>query len=182
MKRLTLSDVIYAFYLSVACAVTYVLETRLLAGRVDHADTMLGGMWAVVATVFVFGSNEAGSVAAGILRLTATLASCILCFIYLALLPVNAIGIGVVIGLGTIVLMMLRQRDDIILTGITTAVVMVVAGLDPRHALEQPPLRLFDTIVGVAVGVLLKWAASYTTIRVRTASASSEPARPAAHR
>jgi hypothetical protein len=35
--------------------------------------------------------------------------------------------------------MMLGRRDDIITTGITTTVVLVVAALDPEHASEQPP-------------------------------------------
>jgi multisubunit Na+/H+ antiporter MnhB subunit len=84
-----------------------------------------------------------------------------------------------VIGLGTIVMMTLRRPDDIVTTGITTTVVLVVAALDPKHALEQPPLRLLDTVVGVAVGVLLKWAASYAMARSGLASVSSEREPPA---
>lgn len=80
------------------------------------------------------------------------------------------------IGLGTIVMMMLRWRDDIVTTGITTTVVLVVAAIDPVHALAQPPLRLLDTVVGIAVGVLLKWAASYAAARAGVVSDLGEPA------
>jgi Fusaric acid resistance protein-like len=122
---------------------------------VDQANTLLGGMWAGVATVFVFRETREGSVSAGVSRLIATCVSFALCFIYIALFSVNAAGIGLAIGLGTIVMMTLRRPDDVVTTGITTTVVLVAA-LDPKHALEQPPLRLLDTVVGVAVGVLLK--------------------------
>jgi uncharacterized membrane protein YccC len=179
MKKLTLWDVVYAFDLSVACAISYILVTELLGGFVDRSDSLLGGMWAAVATLFVFRETREGSVSAGILRLIATCVSFVLCFIYIALFPINAAGIGVVIGIGTIVMMMLRRHDDIITTGITTTVVLVVAALDPKHALEQPALRLLDTVVGVAVGVLLKWAASYAMAQAGLASAPGEPARPA---
>jgi hypothetical protein len=90
----------------------------------------------------------------------------ILCFIYIALLPVTAAGIGLDIGVGTIVMLMLQRHEDIVTTGITTTVVLVVAAIDPRHALAQPPLRLLDTIVGIGVGMLAKWAASYAVDRV----------------
>ncbi|WP_024519774.1 FUSC family protein [Bradyrhizobium sp. Tv2a-2] len=179
MKKLTLWDVIYAFDLSVACVISYVLVTELLGGFIDPADTLLGGMWAAVATLFVFRETREGSVSAGVSRLIATSVSFALCFIYIALFPVNAAGLGVVIGIGTIVMMMLGRHDDIVTTGITTTVVLVVAALDPRHALEQPALRLLDTVVGVAVGVLFKWAASYAVALAGLAPVSSESAGPA---
>jgi hypothetical protein len=91
-------------------------------------------------------------------------------------LSVDAAGIGPVIGLSTIAMMALRRPDDIVTTGITTAVVLVVAALDSRHALEQPLLRLLDTVVGIAVGALLKWAASCAVATTGLASVSGESA------
>jgi uncharacterized membrane protein YccC len=55
----------------------------------------------------------------------------------------------------------LGRRDDIVTVGITTAVVMVVAAMAPSDAWQQPLLRLVDTLVGIAVGVACKWAASF---------------------
>ena len=182
MRKLSLWDVIYAFDLSVACAISYLVATELLDRLVDQADTLLGGMWAVVATLFVFRETREGSVSAGVARLIATCVSFVLCFIYIAMFSVNVAGIGIVIGLGTIVMMMLQRRDDIVTTGITTTVVLVVAALDPQHALAQPPLRLLDTIVGVAIGVLLKWAASYAVALAGITPVSGEPGRPAGKR
>ena len=57
------------------------------------------------------------------------------------------------IGVGTVVMMLLGRREDIVTTGITTAVVMVVAAISPQDARQQPLLRLVDTVVGIAVGV-----------------------------
>jgi uncharacterized membrane protein YgaE (UPF0421/DUF939 family) len=162
--------------MALACAISYFLTTELLGGFIDRGDTLLGGMWAAVATLFVFRETREGTVSAGISRLAATCVSFVLCFIYIALFPVNAAGIGLVIGVGTIAMLLLGRREDIVTTGITTTVVLVVAAIDPRHALAQPPLRLLDTVVGIAVGMLLKWAASYAVARAGLASVSGEPA------
>jgi uncharacterized membrane protein YgaE (UPF0421/DUF939 family) len=166
MKRLTLWELIYAFGMALACAISYLLTTELLGGFIDRGDTLLGGMWAAVATLFVFRETREGSLTAGVSRLAATCVSFVLCFIYVALFPVNAAGIGLVIGVGTIVMLLLGRREDIVTTGITTTVVLVVCAIDPKHALAQPWLRLLDTIVGIGVGMLLKWVTSYAVARI----------------
>jgi hypothetical protein len=58
-------------------------------------------------------------------------------------------------------MMLLGRRDDVVTTGITTVVVMVVAAINPGNAWQQPLLRLADTVVGIAVSVTCKWVASY---------------------
>jgi multisubunit Na+/H+ antiporter MnhB subunit len=69
------------------------------------------------------------------------------------------------IGVGTVIMMLLDRRDDIALTGITTTVVLVVAAISPENAWQQPLLRLVDTVVGVAVGISCKWVGSYVFYR-----------------
>jgi uncharacterized membrane protein YgaE (UPF0421/DUF939 family) len=172
MKRLTPLELIYAFDMALACAISYVLTTELLGGFVDRGDTLLGGMWSAVATLFVFRETREGSLTAGISRLAATCVSFVLCFIYVALLPVNAAGIGFVIGVGTIVMLLLGRREDIVTTGITTTVVLVACAINPKHALAQPPLRLLDTVMGIGVAMLLRWAASYAVARIGIVPAS----------
>jgi uncharacterized membrane protein YccC len=53
--------------------------------------------------------------------------------------------------------MLLGRPGDAVTAGITTAVIMVVAAVSPQHAWQQPILRLVDTVVGVAVGVVAAW-------------------------
>jgi hypothetical protein len=60
---------------------------------------------------------------------------------------------------------LLDRRDDNITTAITTIVVMVVAIISPVDAWHQPLLRLFDTVVGIGVGVACKWASSLAAKR-----------------
>jgi uncharacterized membrane protein YccC len=182
MKKLTAWELIYAFVMAIACVVSYLLTTELLGGFIDHSDTLLGGMWAAVATLFVFRETREGSLSAGISRMAATFVSFILCFIYIVLLPVNAAGIGLVIGIGTVVMMLLGRHEDIVTTGITTTVVLGVAAIDPKHALVQPPLRLLDTIVGISVGMLAKWVASYAVARAGIISVSDNVSRSTARR
>ena len=80
---------------------------------------------------------------------------------YLLLFPFTPVGLAILLGIGTLVMALLRRRDDIVTTGITTAVVMVVAAMSPNDAWQQPLLRLFDTVVGIALGVICKLIGSY---------------------
>jgi len=79
---------------------------------------------------------------------------------YLLFLPFNPAGMAALIGIGTLSAMLLGRRNEIVTTGITTAVVMVVAALSPADAWRQPLLRLLDTIVGVTVGLTFAWTGS----------------------
>jgi uncharacterized membrane protein YccC len=85
--------------------------------------------------------------------MAATSLSFALCFIYLLFFPSEVWGMAALIGIGAVAMSVLDRPEDVITTGITTAVVMVVAAITPDHAWKQPILRLLDTIVGVAVGV-----------------------------
>jgi uncharacterized membrane protein YgaE (UPF0421/DUF939 family) len=141
--------------LALACLVSSWLVVEIL-GRVhsiSKADDMLGAMWAVIATVFVYRDTFEDSATAALSRMAATLVSFALCLAYLLILPFTFVGMAALIGLGNIVAVLGRRPGDAVTIGITTAVVMVVAALNPVNAWEQPILRLIDTVVGVAVGV-----------------------------
>jgi uncharacterized membrane protein YgaE (UPF0421/DUF939 family) len=150
---------LYGLTLSILCMITYWLITRMLAQMlsVSRGDDLLGGMWAVVATVFVYRYSYEASVGAALSRMGATALSFALCFIYFLFFPFHSWGMAMLIGIGAVTMPLLRRPDDVITTGITTAVVMVVGAIDPDHAWKEPILRMVDTIVGVAVGMLGAW-------------------------
>jgi hypothetical protein len=158
-----LSRTIYAVgtgcALAISCFISYALITRILtrAYLVSRDDDLLGGMWAVAATIFVYRESYQQSMRAALLRMAATSLSFVLCLMYLLIFPFNAWGMAALIGIGAIILTLLDRSENIITTGITTAVVMVVAGISPRHAWIQPILRLVDTVVGVGVGIAAAW-------------------------
>jgi hypothetical protein len=145
--------------LAISCAISYWLITRILANTysVSRDDDLLGGMWAVAATIFVYRYSHAESVRAALSRMAATSISFALCLAYLLIFPFHLWGMAVLIGIGAIVVTIMGRPDDTITTGITIAVVMVVAALSPHDAWRQPILRLVDTAVGVAVGVAAAW-------------------------
>ena len=158
-------DFFYALDMALACFISYSVITYGLSPFVDRPDALLGSMWATVATVFVFRETRAGSLAAGVSRLAATGVSFALCLAYLLILPFHPAGLAALLGVGTLILMSLGRRDDIVTTGITTTVVMVVAAMSPQNAWQQPLLRLADTVVGIAVGVACKWIGSFLYFR-----------------
>jgi uncharacterized membrane protein YccC len=120
---------------------------------ISHDDDFLGGMWSVLATVFVYRTDYRESVDAARSRTAATLVSFVLSLAYLLLFPFSAVGLAALIGLSTFALMLVGRIEDVITAGITIAVVLVVASFTPGTAWQQPILRLADTIVGVAVGL-----------------------------
>jgi len=153
-------DVIYSVNMGIACSIAFTITTTLLASATERDDDLLGGMWAAVAAAFVFRDTRAHSASAGLSRFVATCVSFSLCMLYLTFLPPASIAIPILVTLGAVAMMMLKRREDIITTTITTIVVMVVAIINPAHARAQPPLRLLDTMVGIAIGVAFKWVAS----------------------
>jgi uncharacterized membrane protein YccC len=154
VRRLTREEMAYAAALTISCLISYASITHILTPVVDESSSLLGGMWAVVATVFVFRDTADQSVSAGLSRLVATCVSFMLCFGYLVIWPFSPVGMAALIGIGAIIMMLLGRHDDIVTMGITTGVVMVVAGLSPHDARMQPVLRLLDTVVGIAVGLM----------------------------
>jgi uncharacterized membrane protein YgaE (UPF0421/DUF939 family) len=166
-KKVT-SAAVHSLALAISSLISYWLVTHLLrhVDFVSQSDELLGGMWAVVATVFVFRYSYDESHKAAVSRITATLVSFILCLAYLAVFPFHLWGLAVLIGLGALIMMLVGRPDDVVTTTITTAVVMVVAALSPQSGWEQPILRLLDTVVGVPVGLAGAWVGLQLTLRL----------------
>lgn len=165
----TADAIMHGFALSIWCVISFELITHLLTHiySVSRDDDLLGGMWAVAATIFVYRYSRVQSLNAALSRTAATLLSFALCFVYLMIFPFHVLGMASLIGIGAIVLTLAGRPDDIITTGITTAVVMVVAGISPRHAWLQPILRLIDTVVGIAVGIVASWVSLKVTANLQ---------------
>jgi uncharacterized membrane protein YccC len=151
--------VVDATVLAVACVITYLLVTSVLSRLyfVSRNDDLLGGLWAVIATIFVIRDSYQHSVSAAVSRMAATTVSFVVCLIYLLLLPFHAWALAVLIGVSAIIATLIGRPEDAITAAITTAVVMLVAAVTPQHAWQQPILRFVDTVVGVAVGVGAAW-------------------------
>ena len=157
--RQTKIAIIHGVTLAASCALSYWLITHVLGHSiaVSRDDDFLGGMWATIATLFVYRFSYEQSIGAALSRMTSTVVSFVLCLVYLLMFPFHLWGLAALIGIGTVTMSLIGRPDDIVTTGITTAVVMVVAASSPRQAWIQPVLRLVDTIVGVSVGVVAGW-------------------------
>src|ERR1700733_8501034 len=152
--------VVECVVLAVACLITYWLARNLLSRvySVSRDDDLLGGMWAVIATIFVLRDSYGKSVAAAVSRMAATSVSFVLCLIYLAFLPFPPWALALLVGASALAVMRIGRPGDAVTAGITTTVILVVAAVSPQHAGQQPILRLVDTVVGVAVGAMAAWA------------------------
>jgi uncharacterized membrane protein YccC len=145
--------------LALACLATYWLTAHLVprAHPVSRADDLIGALWAVIATVFVFRDSYERSLAAATSRVAATAVSFVLCLIYLAFLPFHLWGLAVLIGVTVLAVSVIGRPNDVITAVITTAVIMIASEVSPQHAWQQPILRLADTVIGVAVGLAAAW-------------------------
>lgn len=144
--------------LALAALLSYDLATKILTSAISSRDDqMLGGMWSVVATLFVCRESYRQSVSAALSRTAATSVSFILCLGYLLVFPFSSWGMTALITIGAMFLILIGRPEDVMTTSITTAVVLVVAGISPQRSWAQPILRLVDTLIGIAVGITAAW-------------------------
>jgi uncharacterized membrane protein len=85
--------------LALACLASYALARHasaiLLA--LSPADDQVAGLWAAIATAFVFRTTRRETVTAAKTRIAATALSFALCFAYLLFLHPSALGMGTLI-------------------------------------------------------------------------------------
>ena len=157
--------------LAVGCLASYYLAGYVGDGlpSLSRADDMIGALWAVIATVFVLRPAFEDSVKAAARRGGATAFSFVLCFAYLLFFPFHPWALAALVGLGAFVLAAAGRPADAPVAGITTAVVMIAAALDPHDAVKQPLLRAGDSAVGIAVGLAVAWIASRTARKAEPA-------------
>jgi chromate transport protein ChrA len=100
--------------LALSCLVSYWLATTILAlaHSPSQADDLLGGMWAVIATVFVVRHSYHRSMAAAVSRMSATLVSFALCLAYLAFLPFHPWALAALISLSALAVTLLGRPGD----------------------------------------------------------------------
>ena len=155
-KQTARAAVVYSVVLAIASYVSYWLAVHVLSRvhSISHVDDLVGGMWAVIGAVFVYRDSHQESLAAGTSRMAATLLSFVLCTCYLLLFRFHPLGLVVLIGIGTLVLMLAGRPEYIVTTAITTAVLIVVVAVSPHDGWQQPIVRVFDTALGVARRVL----------------------------
>ena len=81
-----LKTVNYAVTVGLASLLTYWLTISILShAHQSYEDGQLGGMWAVIATIFVVRDSRHKSLNLALTRMSATLVSFALCLIYLAI-------------------------------------------------------------------------------------------------
>jgi uncharacterized membrane protein YccC len=167
--------------LAVACLITYLLVTHLLSRLyfISRDDDLLGGMWAVIATIFVSRTSYQESQAAAVSRVAATFVSFVICLVYLVFLPFHVWALPVLIGASALAATLIGRPEDAMTAAITTTVIMVVVAVSPQHAWQQPILRFADTVIGVAVGIVAAWG--LRAIRSRLKPASSARNMPTSH-
>src|SRR6202008_3381970 len=112
MKKFAAWDFVYAVNMAIACGISYAVITQALVRFVARPDDLLAGMWAAVATVFVFKDSRANSLSAGLDRLLATCVSVALCLAYLLIFPFTPVAMAAVVGLGTVIMALLNRRND----------------------------------------------------------------------
>jgi fusaric acid resistance family protein len=151
-----------AVALALACLASFSLARYASAHihSLSRGDDLIAGLWAVIATAFVFRTTENESVTAAKTRLAATAMSFALCFAYLLILPFHAWGMAVLIAVGAFVLISLGQAGDVGVAAITTAAVTVIAAISSHSAWQQPLIGAVATTAGISIGLLASWLAN----------------------
>jgi len=146
--------------LAAACYASYWLVARLsslLPSSLGSSEHIVGGLWSVIATIFVSKTTYRLSVAAAWSRFYGTLVGIVLCLLYLIFFPFHIWTMALLIGASAFVTALIGRPADAGVAAISTAVLIILAQLNPHDAWVQPILRLADTIVGTAVGLVAAW-------------------------
>jgi uncharacterized membrane protein YccC len=142
-----------------------VQSAALAIHALSEADGQTAGVWAVIATAFVFRTTPGESVAAAKTRVAATALSFALCFAYLLFLPFHPWALALLIAVGSLVLNSAGQPGDVPIAGITIGAVMIIAALSPHDPWRQPLIAAVATAVGIALGLGASWLANRLTTR-----------------
>ena len=129
--------IFHAFMLSILCAISYWLITYLLARAmsVSRDDNLLGRQVGGGSDhLRVYRNSRDTSFRAAISCLLATSLCFVLCFTSLLVFPYRLVGMVALIGIGAGTKSRINRPDELTTTAITTAVVMVVAALNPSSA------------------------------------------------
>jgi uncharacterized membrane protein YccC len=148
-----------ALGLSALASYWFVAHVANPINQVTATGDTIGALWAAISTVFVFRHSLDESSSAALSRVSGTLVSFVLCEIYLLLFTFHLWSIAVLVALGAFILAMAGRDQDTMPASLATLVVLVIVGLDPHHAAQQPLMRLFDTAIGVAIGLAAVWGA-----------------------
>jgi uncharacterized membrane protein YccC len=159
---------IHGAALALACLVAYEVVVEVLSRihSISHEDDVLGGMWAVVSAIFVYRDTNDQSRNAATSRAVATFASFVICFVYLLFFGFSPVGMAILIGAGVILVTLAGRPQDGMTVAISTAVILVIAGLAPENQVWQEPLlRLLDTLAGIVIGVAVGTLVARLTAR-----------------
>jgi uncharacterized membrane protein YccC len=153
------ASVLYCCVLALAATLAYSIAIQGLARihSVSGVSDLIGGLWTMIATLFVCHIRYRQTMKAAVTRVVGTSVSFVLCLIYLVFLPFHLWAMALLIGLSALAVMLIGRPGDAIVAGIATAVVLVVAEASPHDAWQEPILRFVDTVIGVAVGLLAGW-------------------------
>src|ERR1700729_2052719 len=113
MKKLTTWEIFHSVDMAIACAMSYAITTQLVIRFVGEPTKLLGALFTVIATVFVFRESRASSLFAGLARLIATCVSFAVCLPYLLIFPFTGLGMAVAIGFGAIVMILFSREGHI---------------------------------------------------------------------
>ena len=95
--KLYFQDVVHASIIGIACTVSYWIESQVLTSLTSGYSALLGGMWAAIATVFVFRATREETRSAALARLIATSVSVAVCSVYLWFFPFTLAGMATLI-------------------------------------------------------------------------------------
>jgi uncharacterized membrane protein YgaE (UPF0421/DUF939 family) len=148
--------------LGVASGLSFFLGT-LFNAYADKPSTLIGGLWSVVSTIIVMQNYVGGTFRAAWQRFLGTFLGAAFAGFFVSWLGVDAFAVGICVFCITLLCFMTGLLESFRIASLTSAIVLVLWGVDPEVSpWKFSLLRFFDSVIGISVGLLVScffWSA-----------------------
>ncbi len=153
---------VHPFVLLVSCVgiLLAYLTGMYATGSFHSASRWMGAMLSCTSFVTVMQMpTYKESVAPSLMRVLGTFLGALIAYIYLKMLPFSVVGMLLTVFVLEMLCMILNIYNKSRIATITLVIIMLVSQMSPESdPLVNCSLRFFESVVGVGVGLLLRWS------------------------
>lgn len=153
VKVIEYTEVKQAFKTGLAASISLIVGL-LFARYYDRPDTLVSGLWSVMASIVVMQANLGGTYSAAWIRFLGVLVGSIAGGAFIHLMGSDPVSLGFSVFFTIVICALLKIKDSFRIAGLSTAVIIISGGQHPDITPWLFSLyRLVDSCIGIAVAL-----------------------------